>query len=200
MAIPSRTSRSSTTLRCGVRWKSSRGCNLEFDSFDQKPKQPDDAGSKTPGGAGTHTRQTHEPHEPTSKPTPATDSCARPHCQPRNARVITNHTTQPMKLGNNCRRTPEFAPTDCQKLLVRRVAAALYTSNFRRRRRRNRDFVLFCRPHDVIGSLCRARSLLRGRLPRSNSTPSLQQRPPPAKRAHVQCNISTTKVSRGATL
>ena len=30
------------------------------------------AGKKTPGGAGTHTRQTQEPHKPTSKPTPPT--------------------------------------------------------------------------------------------------------------------------------
>ena len=39
-------------------------------------------GSKTPGGAGTHTRQTQEPHKPTSKPTPPTDSRARPHPNP----------------------------------------------------------------------------------------------------------------------
>ena len=31
------------------------------------------------GPIGTRTRQTHEPHKPTSKPTPPTDTRARPH-------------------------------------------------------------------------------------------------------------------------
>ena len=37
-------------------------------------------GKKTPGGAGTHTGQTHEPHKPNPlKTNPPTDSRARPH-------------------------------------------------------------------------------------------------------------------------
>ena len=48
-------------------------------------------GKKTPGGAGTHTRQTQEPHKPTSKPTPPTDSRARPHPNP--GTHASHHTT-----------------------------------------------------------------------------------------------------------
>ena len=57
----------------------------------------------TPGGAGTHTQihvDTHEPHEPTSKPAPPTDSRARP-CQPRNARFT--------QTADTCHHSPDQA-------------------------------------------------------------------------------------------
>jgi hypothetical protein len=67
----------------------------------------DDTGKKTPGGAGTHTGQTHEPHKPNPlKTNPPTDSrapdhtqTAPVHTQPRDARVATNRTTHPIKRG-----------------------------------------------------------------------------------------------------
>ena len=65
------------------------------------------SGKKTPGGAGTHTGQTHEPHKPNPlKTNPPTDSrapdhtqTAPVHTQPRDARVATNRTTHPIKRG-----------------------------------------------------------------------------------------------------
>ena len=56
-------------------------------------------GSKTPGGAGTHTRQTQEPHKPTSKPTPPTDSRARPHPNPGTHASPARHTGRYWDLG-----------------------------------------------------------------------------------------------------
>ena len=53
-------------------------------------------GKKTPGGAGTHTRQTQEPHKPTSKPTPFTVHRLKRQTtpEPLDARVATHHTTR----------------------------------------------------------------------------------------------------------
>ena len=63
--------------------------------------------TKTPGGRDTHdSRDRHTrtskllKNQPQNQPhPPCTYSRARPHRQPRNARVITNHTTHPIKLS-----------------------------------------------------------------------------------------------------
>ena len=68
------------------------------------PEKIDSYRFKDTGGAGTHTRQTQEPHKPTSKPTPPTDSRARPrpnpgtHASPHTT-PLSSRTHHPIKRG-----------------------------------------------------------------------------------------------------
>ena len=76
-------------------------CERELPGL-KKRKEPG-PGKKTPGGAGTHTGQTHEPHKPNPlKTNPPTDSRAPDHTQ-----TAPVHTQTP---GRTRRHKPHHTP------------------------------------------------------------------------------------------
>ena len=101
VAIPSRTSRSSTTLRCGRALEDAISNLTVLIRNQNNLMMPVQRHRGEPGH--TRDRHTNLTNQPQNQPLePSTHNMRQ---TTRNARVITNHTTQPMKLGNNCRRT-----------------------------------------------------------------------------------------------